>query len=249
MRTEYLPIAPSDRHPDNGRLLHLEDHCRQPLKKKSYVNVAARHTIPLAILGNYNRDAWSRSSDYVLSRDSYGLLLEQCGTLPSLTPTLPPVYTHGRTRPHHPSAATIHLSGNGNQVYILPNGPHQYTPPGTYHHPQVAATPSREVPHPGTGRVPRHSYGYGTNGTAPPRSWASESEWERRRRVPQSGYNRPCTPGFNEDERFGIQVAVVLLIVVVIVVVMYGADGWVGIVDTVTGWIEVLRELLIKGFV
>lgn len=279
MRTEYLPIAPSEPHPDNGRLLHLDGYCKQPLRKRSYIKAATPRIVPLAVLRHYNRDPWARSSDYILRSDSYELLFGQCDTSVLDTHMLPTLRTHGNTNGalaspvplpagpelHRPSATTFHLSGNGNQVFMLPPIPHRYAPPRPYRPSVPVTTPARGVPGPRVSHAPL--YGYGTNTTPYQGAWGQESEWERRHRLVQPLYSEPREERTRGDQISAVHLVAFLLVMAAGTVIMYaGVMGlfqlalwlgdlwksaihfagpiWVAIRDTVEEWIEALKELV-----
>lgn len=80
VRLEHLPIRPCRPHPDNGRLLSLEDVTLE-LRKKSYVKTKKQHRILLNSLLPYER----KGPDYVLSARSYRELIDYA----KFTPPLP----------------------------------------------------------------------------------------------------------------------------------------------------------------
>ncbi|KAK8074390.1 hypothetical protein PG997_009053 [Apiospora hydei] len=74
VRSRYLPLFPSDRHPDNEKLLWLE-HMWPTLWKKSYVNTATVYEIEIQHLRPYD----SYGSDFALCKESYQEPIEYCG--------------------------------------------------------------------------------------------------------------------------------------------------------------------------
>ncbi|RYP75921.1 hypothetical protein DL769_003724 [Monosporascus sp. CRB-8-3] len=72
-RRAHLPIEPCSPHPDNGKLLTLEN--RSPrLKKNSYVKTESRKTVMRANLQPYDRER--PDVDFALSRRSFQELIE-----------------------------------------------------------------------------------------------------------------------------------------------------------------------------
>ncbi|ORY63323.1 uncharacterized protein BCR38DRAFT_226616 [Pseudomassariella vexata] len=69
-RLKHLPIKPAESHPDNGKLLFLEDEGR-PLRKTSWVKTETQHLVPLKVLRSYTHKA----TDYFLSQESYHELI------------------------------------------------------------------------------------------------------------------------------------------------------------------------------
>lgn len=69
-RRDHLPIAPNKAHPDNRKLLRL-DNSSGPLRKKSYVKTRDMHSIRLACLRPYYR----RGPEVYLSDSSYQTLV------------------------------------------------------------------------------------------------------------------------------------------------------------------------------
>lgn len=81
IRLEYLPIYPSNPHPDNDKLLYLEGIAALP--KKSYVHTKKQHTIDPHIL---KPDRNIRSK---LSKESLAALIEYINFSPPAVPPLP----------------------------------------------------------------------------------------------------------------------------------------------------------------
>ncbi|KAK7985888.1 hypothetical protein PG996_004867 [Apiospora saccharicola] len=79
IRKSYLPIYPSNPHPDSSRLLFL-DPTWPNLLKNSYVNTSNRCHIRLEHLRPYDPDG----PDFALSADSYQELITYCRYIPSI---------------------------------------------------------------------------------------------------------------------------------------------------------------------
>ncbi|KAK3305277.1 uncharacterized protein B0T15DRAFT_192636 [Chaetomium strumarium] len=75
-RRQYVPISPCNPHPDNQRLLYLDEEATLP--KMTYVNIEKHHTITFHVLRPYDRrdHHHSSSSVYILTRGSYQDLVE-----------------------------------------------------------------------------------------------------------------------------------------------------------------------------
>ncbi|KAK8000826.1 hypothetical protein PG990_013426 [Apiospora arundinis] len=85
MQKNYLPIFPSSPHPDNQKLLRLENESLT-LRKNSYVNTRTSYEVDIEFLHPYEH----RGPDYVLSENSYHELIEYCGFQTSSPYTEPP---------------------------------------------------------------------------------------------------------------------------------------------------------------
>ncbi|KAK7753968.1 hypothetical protein SLS62_004067 [Diatrype stigma] len=111
-RLAHLPIEPCLPHPDNGRLLTLEDRSLR-LRKNSYVKTTRLHTVAYRQLEAYDR----RGATFALSRRSYQELVEYAQypvPLPGITPT--PLL-----QPPPPRRENIYsLSGNGDTAAASP---------------------------------------------------------------------------------------------------------------------------------
>ncbi|KAK8123261.1 hypothetical protein PG984_011931 [Apiospora sp. TS-2023a] len=84
VRGLYLPIFPSNRHPDNARMLFLEPMW-PTLLKNSYVNTRTIYTIDFEDLRPYD----PHGPDYALSTDSYQELITYCRYQPPAPPSKP----------------------------------------------------------------------------------------------------------------------------------------------------------------
>ncbi|KAI1816880.1 hypothetical protein GGS20DRAFT_583076 [Poronia punctata] len=89
-RSEYLPITPSQKHPDNGILLVLDD-VSQGLRKPSYVGLKNKYSIALASLRPYHHHH-RVGPELRLSKRSYKVLVQRCRfTEPALLHSSPRV--------------------------------------------------------------------------------------------------------------------------------------------------------------
>lgn len=71
-RGKYLPISPSPPHPDNGKLLHLNESSL-PLRKPSNINTDTKRELPLTSFRPYDGNS---SNEWILLRRSYQELIE-----------------------------------------------------------------------------------------------------------------------------------------------------------------------------
>lgn len=78
-REGYLPIAPSNAHPDNEILLRLKNSSLC-LRKKSYINTKEKRLITFNSLQTYS----GRGKEYVLSKRSYQTLIDYANFVPPL---------------------------------------------------------------------------------------------------------------------------------------------------------------------
>ncbi|RYP12144.1 hypothetical protein DL765_007443 [Monosporascus sp. GIB2] len=128
-RSGYLPIEPCSPHPDNGRLLTLEDPSLK-LRKKSYVNTRELRTVTFNTLQPYQRR--NPKLFYVLKRTSYQELIEYAKyTVPPPTiiqldasPQVPPQAETLAVR-----ASDLGFSAEGVYPHLFPDHHHDTRPP------------------------------------------------------------------------------------------------------------------------
>ncbi|KAK4158407.1 hypothetical protein C8A00DRAFT_28687 [Chaetomidium leptoderma] len=107
-RLTYLPIHPTDPHPDTAAQLHLKNHAE--LELNSYVNTGEKHTIPFGILRPYDRHD-TNNTLYALTSDSYQQLINHARFVPPVclpttsVPTTTTTTTVTTPRPVLPDAS------------------------------------------------------------------------------------------------------------------------------------------------
>ncbi|KAI1846920.1 hypothetical protein JX265_004889 [Neoarthrinium moseri] len=117
-RLNYLPIAPSNFHPDNGKLLYLEDQAK--LRKKSYVNTGRQYRVPLSSLHPY----CNTGRVFVLDKHSYQELICYAGlNVPELDSRVSSSQPIGSSVPLGCSESSLHPGEN-----LLPTEEHPDVP-------------------------------------------------------------------------------------------------------------------------
>lgn len=193
-RALYIPIDPSNPHPDNGSLLHLKGAAR--LRKKSYINIQPRGPFKAALLRSLQQPPC------MLKKDSLKALIEQINfTSPWKVTVIVPAAVPRTDVPTNRSPLPA--------AYYIPAAAIATQPARLNHISQASNTPPAQTPQPSLNRQlsSDSNWNYGT-------SWATYQAMNTNTTIPtwpiHSNERTPLLPtssrqsrAFTTSQRYG----------------------------------------------